>query len=116
MTIVGSHNFHIAATSSGTGEVWNCGYLLTKAISIKTTGFTGKIRLQGSFDNDNWTNLAYEVMGQDGAQTPTNADISFVVHTNFAYLMTKELWPFVRVNIVEREAGTVTAKGFGQEN
>jgi len=116
MTIVGSHNFHTAATASGTGEVWTQGFLLTKAICIETSAFTGTVRLQGSFDNSNWTNLAYELLGQDGAQTPTNADISFVVHTGFAYLVTKELWPFVRVNITERTAGSVTAKGFGQEN
>lgn len=116
MTVVGSHNFHSAATSASVGEVWNCGYLLTKAIAIQTAGFTGKIRFQGSFDNNNWSAIAYKLQGQDGEQVPTNDDLSFVVHTGFVYLKTKEIWPFVRANILERNIGVVTIKGFGTEN
>lgn len=116
MTIVGSHKFHTAATSTGLGEIWSCGYLLTKAIVVETTNFTGKIQLQGSFDNDNYTNLAYELLGQEGTQIPTNADVSFTVHTGFSHFVTKELWEFIRVEILERSQGSISLRGFGSEN
>ncbi len=115
MTVVGHHSFHSAASAAAVGATWGCSYLLSKAIAITTVGFSGRLTIQGSFDGDAWLNAVYVQQGELDNVEPGDSELGFVQDTGLRVYAVSEFWPFMRVNLTERSAGSVSVMGYGHE-
>lgn len=116
MTNTGYHVFHDAASAVSVGNICNRVDWPAKAIAITTIGFSGRLSIQGSFDSDQWADVVYVQQGRLDNVAPSTAELSFVQDTGLRVYVVSELWPWMRVNITERTAGSVSVKGYGHES
>lgn len=85
----------------------------TKVVEVITTGFSGTLDIQGKVGPaSTHDNVAYILMGQDGAQAAVNNQLSWTTNTSrFRYLVL-EPYPYIQL-VMTRTAGSVTINVFG---
>ena len=80
----------------------------TKVVEIITTGFSGTINIQGKIWNGaTYDNLSYSPLGQDGAQSIINDELTYTTNTSRARYLIAEPYAYHQI-VMTRTAGSVS--------
>lgn len=101
-----------AATATATSSSLDVAHLSTHQFYVKTTGFSGTLDLQESYDDGaTWVNSRYFLKS---ARAESAAQLSYTTDTNTYVYQVMAAGPLLRLNMT-RSAGSVTAWHFGRD-
>lgn len=106
----GPVTLHSAAATAANGIAAEVKRYLTKTIEISTTGLSGTIDIQGSLDGTNFANCRYAPLLDTGALAYVVAQLSYTTNTTRLFYGITDYFPYVRVKLTSRTAGSVTVK------